>query len=58
MKEESGDPFCSDGFLSGAENHPLSKPMVGHDQKRVKAIRKKKVSDKIVGDLLEQVSGN
>ena len=53
MKEESGDPFCSDGFLSGAENHPLSKPMVGHDQKRVKAIRKEKVSDKIVGDLLE-----
>ena len=32
VKEETGNPFCSDGFLSGAENHPLSKSMVNHDQ--------------------------
>ena len=37
MKEEIGDPFCSDGIFCGAENHPLSKPMVDHDQKRIKA---------------------
>ena len=30
--EEGGNPFCSDNFLSGAENHPLCKPMVDHDQ--------------------------
>ena len=33
MEEEIGDPFCSDGFLGRAKNHPLSKPMVDHDQK-------------------------
>ena len=50
--------FCGDGFLSGAENHPLSKPMVNHDQKRVKAIEEGKVSDEITGDLLEQAGSN
>ena len=33
VKEEVSDSFCSDGFLSRAENHLLSKPMVDHDQK-------------------------
>ena len=33
VKEEVGNSFCGDGFLSGAENYPLSKPMVDHDQK-------------------------
>ena len=28
-----------------AENYPLSKPMVDHDQKGIKTIRKGKVSD-------------
>ena len=58
VNEESGDPFRSDGFLYGAENHPLSKPMVNHIQKRVKAIGRGKVSDEITGDLLEQASGD
>ena len=31
--------------------------MVDHDQKRIKLIRKREISDKITGDLLEQVSG-
>ena len=50
VKEEIGNPFCSDGFLSGAENHPLSKSMVNHDQKRAKAAGEGKVSDEITGD--------
>ena len=33
MEEEVGNSFCSDGFLGRAENHPLSKSMVDHDQK-------------------------
>ena len=33
MEEEVGDPFHSDGFLGRAENHPLSKAMIDHDQK-------------------------
>ena len=52
VKEENSDPFCSDGFPSGAENHPLSKSMVDHSQKRVKAIGEGKVGDEITGDLL------
>ena len=37
MEEKGGDPFGGDGFLSGAENYPLRKAMVYHDQERVKA---------------------
>ena len=33
VEEEVGDFFRCDGFLGGAENHPLSKAMVDHDQK-------------------------
>ena len=33
MEEEVDDPFCGDGLLGRAENHPLSKAMVDHDQK-------------------------
>ena len=32
VKKEDGCLFCDDGFLSGAENHPLSKAMVDHNQ--------------------------
>ena len=35
-----------------------TKPMVNHDQKRVEAIRKWKICDEVIGDLLEQASGN
>ena len=58
MEEEVGDSFCGDGFLDRAENHPLSKSMVDHDQKRVKTGRKGKVSDKIIGDLLKRAGGS
>ena len=37
VEEKGGNPFCSDGFLRRAKNHPLSKSMVYHDQKRIKA---------------------
>ena len=58
MKEEIGDPFCGEGFLSGAENHPLSKSMADHDQKRVKVGREGEVHDEIAGDLLEWADGS
>ena len=32
VEKEGGYPFNSDGFLCWAENHPLSKPMVNHNQ--------------------------
>ena len=36
VEKEGGDTFGSDIFLSRTENHPLSKPMVDHDQKGIK----------------------
>ena len=53
VEKEGGNSFCSDCFLGGAENYPLSKPMVDHDQKRVKARGGWKVSDEITRDLLK-----
>ena len=53
VKKEGGDPFGSDGFLGRAKNYPLSKPMVDHDQKRVKARGDWEIGDKITGNLLE-----
>jgi len=37
VEEKGGDSFGGDGFLSGAENYPLSKAMVYHDQERIEA---------------------
>ena len=37
VEKESDNPFCSNHFLDGAENYPLCKPMVNHDQESVKA---------------------
>ena len=54
VKEKGSDPFGSNGFLSRAKNSPLSKPMVNHDQERVKAHRDRKIRDQITRDLLER----
>jgi len=53
VEEKGGDSFSGDGFLSGAENYPLSKAMVYHDQERIKAGGGGEVGDQIAGDLLE-----
>jgi len=37
VEEKGGDSFGSDSFLSGAENYPLSKAMVYHNQERIEA---------------------
>ena len=37
MEKEGGHPFSGDGFLSGAENYPLRKAMVDHNQQGIKA---------------------
>ena len=52
-EEQGGNSSSVDGFLGRAENHPLSKSMVDHDQKSIKTIGKGEVSDQITGDLLE-----
>ena len=58
MEKEGGDSFGSDRCLSRAKNHPLSKPMVYHDQERIKARGDREIRDKIAGDLLERVGGD
>ena len=57
MEEKRDDSFGSNQFLSRAENYPLSKPMVYHDQERVKARGDEEICDKIAGELLEGAGG-
>ena len=58
VEEKGSDPFSGDGFLSGAKNYPLSKPMVYHDHERIEAGRHGDICDKIAGDLLERPGGD
>ena len=57
MEKEGSYPFCGDGFLSGAENYPLSKAMVDHDQQRIEARGSGEVGDQVARDLLEGARG-
>ena len=58
IKKKNCNFFCNDSFLRGTKNYPLSKPMVDHNQKRVKANRGWKICDEVAGYLLERTSGN
>ena len=53
MEEEGGDPLGCNSFLCRAENHPLTKAVVHHDQERVKTGRGGKVGDKVARNLME-----
>ena len=58
MEKEGGDPFGGNRFLGRAENHPLSKPMVYHDQERIEARGDREIRDKVTGNLLEGAGGD
>ena len=58
MEKDGGNSFGGDGFLGRAKNHPLSKPMVDHDQERVKAQGDREIGDEVAGDLLERARGD
>ena len=45
VKEKGCNTFHSNSFLHGAKNHPLSKPMVNHDQKGIEAVRRWEIND-------------
>ena len=45
VEKEHSNAFGSDVFLCGTENHPLSKPMVDHNQKGIEAARRGEVGD-------------
>ena len=53
VEKERGNAFGSDVFLCRAENYPLCKSVVNHDQKGIGAGGDREVSDKVTGDLLE-----
>ena len=55
VEKEGGYLLGSDGFLGGAENYPLCKGMVNHNQQRVKARGCGEVGDEVTRDLLEGV---
>jgi len=57
VEEEGGNSLGGDSFLSGAENYPLSKAMVYHNQERIEAGGGGEVGDKIARDLLERPRG-
>ena len=57
MEEEDSYLLSSNGFLCGAENYPLCKAMVNHDQERVKARGSREVGDEVTRDLLEGARG-
>ena len=54
VEKERGYAFSGDGFLRGAENYPLCKPMVDHDQEGIEASGDREVGDEVAGDLLER----
>ena len=58
VEKEGGDSLSGDRFLGRAKDHPLSKPMVYHDQERVKARGDVEIGDEITGDLLEGARGD
>ena len=53
VEKECSYAFGGDVFLRGTVNHPLSKPMVDHNQERIKAGGQGKVGDEVTRDLLE-----
>ena len=54
LEEDFSDVCRGGGLVARAENYPLRKTMVYHDQNRIIAVGKGKVGDQIHGDLLER----
>ena len=47
VEKEGSYPLSGDGFLCGAENYPLRKAMVDHDQQQIKTRGDREVSDEV-----------
>jgi len=57
FEKEGGNTSSIDSFKTRNENHPLCKPMVNHDQNKVKTRGERKIHDHVTQDLLKQVGG-
>ena len=53
LKKDLGDVRRGGSLVARAENYPLRKTVVYHDQDRIVAVGGGKIRDKIHGDLLE-----
>ena len=56
LEKDLGDVRRGGGFVARAENYPLRKTVVYHDQNRIVAVGEGEICDKIHGDLLEGTS--
>ena len=57
FEKQGGDTSSINGFGTRDKNHPLFKPMVNHDQNKVKTGENWEICDHIAGDLWEQMGG-
>ena len=57
MEEKGSDSLRGRSFLGGAENYPLCKSVVDHDQESIKAFRRWEVGDEVTRYLLEGTGG-
>ena len=55
VEEDLGNICRGGGFVARAENYPLQKAMVNHNQNRIVAMGEGEISDEVHGDLLEGV---
>ena len=53
MEKEGGYPLSGDGFLGRAENYPLCKAIVDHNQQGIETRGNREIGDEVIGDLLE-----
>ena len=56
VKKQLGDSCGVNGFLARCKNYPLHKAMVDHDHDRIKALRRREISDEVNGELLKRES--
>jgi len=57
FEKQGGDAGGINSFKARDENHPLHKPMVNHDQNRVKTRREWQIHDHVTQNLLERAGG-
>jgi len=57
FEEQGSNAGGIDSFKTRDENHPLHKPMVDHDQNRVKTKGEREIRDHVTRDLLKWAGG-
>ena len=53
VTKQLGDSCSVNGFQARCKNYPLCKAMVDHDHDRIKAHRRREISDEVNGELFK-----